>query len=389
MNRNGSGTSWMPDASPMFMYMKSKGNTSWMVHGSAFLRYNKQDVFNKGSRGGDKVDAPNWFMVMMNTKTGKRGLLHVSAMLSLDPLTVGKAGYPLLFQSGETFEGKRLVDRQHPHDLFAELSIGYTHMINRDIDVFGYFGYPGEPALSAPAFMHRVSAMNNPDAPLGHHWQDATHISFGVATGGFRYKNWKAEFSSFTGREPDENRYDFDKARFDSYSYRLSFNPSRNWALQASRGYIHSPESLEPDENVTRTTFSAMYTKPVGKRDQTLASTFVWGLNDKGHDHKEHSVLWENNLQLLKSAVYNRYEFVQKSPEELNLDENIFRDHRYNVHAFTLGYNHTVLPLKQVVVLAGLQGTVYFPADALKALYGSSPVAMQVYLQIRPSLHRH
>jgi hypothetical protein len=202
-----------------------------MFHGSLFLRYTNQDIFSAGSRGDDEFSAPNWFMTMMNRKIGEKGLLNATAMISLDRLTEGGNGYPLLFQSGETYKGEKLVDRQHPHDLFSALSIGYTQMLNKDIDITAYFGYPGEPALGATAFMHRVSAMNNPDAPLGHHWQDATHITFGVGTLGFRYKNFKAEGSIFTGREPDENRYNFDKARFDSYSYRLSFNPTENWDI--------------------------------------------------------------------------------------------------------------------------------------------------------------
>jgi hypothetical protein len=389
MTRNGSGTSWMPDSSPMYMYMKTSGNTNWMFHGALFMRYNKQDLFNKGSRGGGQFDAPNWFMGMMNKKVGRRGLINVNAMLTLDPLTVGESGYPLLFQSGETYNGKRLVDRQHPHDLFAELSIGYTYQLNKDLDVFGYFGYPGEPALNAPAFMHRISAMNNPDAPLGHHWQDATHITFGVATAGLRYKNVKAEFSSFTGREPDEERYGFDKMKFDSYSFRLSFNPHKNLALQASQGYINSPEAIAPEEDVARTTFSALYSKPLAKPNSFLASAFIWGHNRVDAHHKEHSFLLENNLQLNRNAIYHRYELVEKSAEELDLDHDVFNARNYDVHAFTLGYNRTLHSFRWIDIVAGSQGTVYFPAKQLKPLYGSAPLALQFYIQLRPRLHKH
>ena len=186
MTRNGSGTSWMPDESPMYGYMFHNKGWNMMVHGSIFPRYTNHDVFGKGSRGSSKWDAPNWFMLMGNHEAGARGLFNFNIMMSLDPLTEGKQGYPLLFQSGETYNGQPLVDRQHPHDLFSELSIGYTHTINDDADITGYLGYPGEPALGPPAFMHRTSAENNVDAPLGHHWQDATHITFGVATLGMR-----------------------------------------------------------------------------------------------------------------------------------------------------------------------------------------------------------
>ena len=68
----------------------------------------------------------------------------------------------------------------------------------------------GEPALGPVAFPHRVSAMPNPLAPITHHWFDATHIAYGVVTGGVYGNRWKAEASLFNGREPDENRTDFD-----------------------------------------------------------------------------------------------------------------------------------------------------------------------------------
>lgn len=187
MSRNGSGTGWNPGASPMYMWMRSAAKTDWMFHGNIFLRYTNQDIFSSGSRGDDEFSAPNWYMVMMNRKIGNKGLLNATAMVSVDRLTEGGSGYPLLFQSGETWRGQRLIDRQHPHDLFTGLSVAYTQMFTKDIDATLYFGYPGEPALGATTFMHRVSSMNNPDAPLGHHWQDATHITFGVATFGLRY----------------------------------------------------------------------------------------------------------------------------------------------------------------------------------------------------------
>jgi hypothetical protein len=320
MSRDGSGTSWMPDASPRYMHMVRKNKSMLMLHGNIFLRYTKQDLFNKGSRGGHHFDAPNWFMGMYNRYVGTKGLFNASAMISFDPLLVTQAGYPLLFQSGESYKGNKLVDRQHPHDLFSGLSIAYTQLLNKDADVLAYFGYPGEAALGPPTFMHRISAVNDPDAPLGHHWQDATHITFGVGTLGIRYRNFKLEGSIFTGREPDEDRYDFDKMRFDSYSYRLSFNPSKNWALQFSRGFIHSPELLEPDVNVTRTTASLVHSAWLNKEDKYLAQSLVWGMNHSSTGINEHSVLYEANLQLNKRAVYGRYEFAQKSASELDLE---------------------------------------------------------------------
>jgi hypothetical protein len=387
MNRNGSGTGWNPDVSPMYMRLKRSGKTDWMFHGNIFLRYTHTNVFNDDKRGEGDWSFPNWFMAMMNRKSGKRGLLNFTAMVSLDRLTDGGNGYPLLVQSGETWQGQPLVDRQHPHDLFSALSVGYTHMLSKDMDIFGYFGYPGEPAIGAPAFMHRVSSMNNPDAPLGHHWQDATHITFGVGTLGFRYKQFKVEGSIFTGREPDENRFDFDKARFDSYSYRLSYNPGKDWALQFSQGFIKEPEVLEPGVDVTRTTASALFTHVISKTNH-FSGAAIWGLNDKGEDHTEHSILVEGNYQVNKNAIFSRYEFVQKSSEEIGL-ENDLGPSKENVHAFSLGYNRIIWKNAAIDFVAGAKATLNVPSEALKTYYGNVPFGLQVYFQLRPSIHAH
>src|ERR1051326_8918033 len=386
MSRDGSGTSWMPDATPMYMYMWMKHRSMLMLHGNIFLRYIKQDLFNIGSRGGHHFDAPNWFMGMYNRYVGAKGLFNATAMMSLDPVTVTAAGYPLMFQSGEAYKGKKLVDRQHPHDLFSGLSIAYTQMLNKNADLFVYFGYPGEPALGPPAFMHRISAMNNPNAPLSHHWQDATHITFGVGTLGFRYRNFKVEGSIFSGREPDEHRYDFDKMRFDSYSYRLSFNPWSTLALQFSQGFIHSPESLEPQINITRTTASILYSRWLNGKNSNVTQSLIWGMNHSKNGGNKNSVLYEANLQLNKQAVYWKYEFVQKSSEELDLQTE-FGERNFNINAGTVGYNQTICKSSYFQLAAGAQATINFPPRALHTLYGKTPLGGELYLQMKPRIH--
>ena len=342
MTRNGSGTGWLPDASPMYGYMFHSRKWMYMLHGNVFLRYNHQDITRKGSRGNEKFDIPDWLMFMGQRTVGKHGLFHFSTMFSADAVT-GGSGYPLLFQSGEAYKGNPIVDRQHPHDLFSELSVAYTQELSKQVDLYVYAGYPGEPALGPVAFMHRPSALDNPDAPLSHHWADATHITFGVATIGIRYNNFKLEGSSFNGREPDDKRFNFDKPRFDSWSSRLSFNPSAKWALQVSHGFIKSPEALHPEENVHRTTASAIFSSELHNKS-SINATILWGLNKTAGHPSEKAVLAEASWHRQKLALYTRYEWVQKSVEELALDEASFgHDRLFPVNAFTIGFNHTVL----------------------------------------------
>ncbi|HEX8040953.1 MAG TPA: hypothetical protein VF490_17470 [Chryseosolibacter sp.] len=384
MNRNGSGTGWLPDASPMYGYMVHSGKWMYMLHGNLFIRYDHQDIGDKGLRGDSKIDAPNWFMAMGQRKAGQKGLFHFSAMFSLDPL-FGNEGYPLLFQTGETYRGKPLVDRQHPHNLFSELSIAYTQSFTKDLDAFVYLGYPGEPALGPVTFMHRPSSLNNPDSPLGHHWQDATHITFGVATVGFRYKIMKVDGSLFTGREPGEARYGFDKPRFDSYSYRLTINPSRSLSAQLSKAFLKSPEAIRPDEDVNRTTASLIHAMALDKDNSFLTSALIWGYNDSGDNHREHSLTLESNLQLDRFAAYGRFENIEKSAGELLISD--YDEHElFTINALTLGINYTFLRQCNTNFALGAQGTLYSADKRLDPVYGNNPKALEVYLRISPAI---
>lgn len=384
MNRDGSGTSWVPDATTMYGWMHHAGHWMYMVHGDVAFRYTDQDVFKTGSRGGAKWDAPNWIMGMAQRRVGAAGLLHFNLMMSLDRLTEGGGGYPLLFQTGESWKGVPLVDRQHPHDLFAEASVSYALALSKRSDLSLYVGYPGEPALGPVAFMHRPSAMYDPDAPLGHHWQDATHITFGVATLGYRLDDWKLEVSSFTGREPDENRYNFDKPRMDSYSARLSFAPSVHYSLQVSEGYIKSPEALEPGINVWRTTASALAGYSLSG-DRSLDVSLVWGMNKTPGDLPDHSVLLEGAYRVRTWAGYLRYEWVQKTGGELVLNPTEYAgSDLFSIHALTLGGNKTIATAGPVQMALGAQATLNRPDGRLDPVYGSTPVGAEVFLRVFP-----
>jgi hypothetical protein len=150
MSREGSGTSWLPDSSPMYGRMFMLGQDMLMLHGAVFPRYTNVST----RRGDDRIDAPNWLMGMFSHPLGDNAQLGLRLMMSLDPLTEGGRGYPLLFQSGESWHDQPLHDRQHPHDLFDELSLTYSQKFTQDFSSFVYFAYPGEPALGPPTFMH-------------------------------------------------------------------------------------------------------------------------------------------------------------------------------------------------------------------------------------------
>src|SRR5206468_444916 len=146
----------------------------------------------------------------------------------------------------------------------------------------------------------------------------------------------KIEGSIFTGREPDEDRYDFDRPRFDSFSGRISWNPTQNLALQVSHGYIKSPEELEPDLKQHRTTASAIYNLPLGN-DSNWSNSFVWGQNNTTHEGKSQSFLLETNYQRDRNTIYFRWERVEKSGHELVLRRSDL-ERIFPVSGYSLGF---------------------------------------------------
>lgn len=377
MQQEGSGTSWMPRSTPMYMWMKDLADWMMMIHGDVMPRFDNQG----GPRGDKKFDAPNMEMLMLHHPVGSDGRFSVLTMFSLDPVTEGGVGYPLLFQTGETWHDKKLVDRQHPHDLFAELALAYSQRFTDNLAGLVYFGYPGEPALGPPTFMHRSSAMSTPDAPISHHWMDATHITFGVATASLSWNQWKLEGSYFNGREPDENRDDFDKLQLNSYSGRLTYNPMDDLSFQVSNGFIKDPEGDSID--LVRTTASAIYTKNWGDGNW-WSSTIAWGENHEVNAERLQSFLIESEYRFSGWAPYLRAEYVEKSNHELDLPGN--PDTYYPLKQFTLGLTRNVLNITDFEIEFGVQGAYYFVPEQLKAIYSEHPISYEVFLSIHPAL---
>src|SRR5438046_8580099 len=224
-----SGTSWQPLSTPHTAWMWRSGSWNLVAHGVLFLTYNQQG----GPRGAGKLESVNWLMFDEQRKLG-RGSLEFRQMLSAEPLTAPHGGFRELFQTGETYHSQPLVDMQHPHDVFGELTVTYNLPVTEHTSLLFYGGPAGEPALGPVAYVHRSSAAELPAAPLGHHVQDSTHISYGVLTSGLTIHNFRIEGSLFNGREPDENRATIDFAPLHSWSTRASFNAGQNWSMQYS-----------------------------------------------------------------------------------------------------------------------------------------------------------
>jgi len=384
MGQMASGTSWQPASTRMNMLHKSSGDWLLMFHYNAFVGVNSQG----GPRGVTKFESANWFMPMAFRKVGP-GTLELRGMFSFEPFTFPPGGSPLLFQTGETYKGRPIIDAQHPHDLFMELSASYTVPVGDRATWFAYLGYPGEPALGPTAFMHRASASENSSAALSHHLQDSSHISFGVFTTGFTYRWFKLEGSVFNGREPDENRYNFEAHRWNSRSARLSFAPNSNWSMQISYGLLRDPEPLEPG-NVRRTTASVSYNKPLTRGN--WATSLIWGRNHENHGGEIFNLngyVAESTVNFLdKNYLYTRLELVDKNALLRDADRALLgiTDHHpsFRIGAYTFGGARDFYTTEKLRVALGGDATFYSKPAVLDAIYGGNPVSYRVFLRFRP-----
>jgi hypothetical protein len=373
--REASGTSWQPESSPHTGIHQMDGEWMTMFHGDVNLIYDHQG----GARGDDKTFSSSMLM-LMGQRSLAGGTFGLRGMASADPF-MGKSGYPLLLQTGETANGQdHLVDRQHPHDLFMELAATYSHPVSARSSVFGYVGLPGEPALGPPAFMHRLSSGDNPEAPITHHWLDSTHIAYGVVTLGYIVDRFKIEGSLFRGREPDEHRYDIETGTLDSTAIRLSYNPNRDWSLQVSRGHIKSPEQLEPDINVNRTTASATYNRTLGA--DNWQTTLAWGRNAASNGISTDAYLLESALTFFKvHTLFGRLERAEKN--ELFEPGSPLAEETFRVWKLSLGYVNDFASTRHLKFgLGGLVSKYSLPAE-LDSFYGSDPTSYMIFVRMK------
>ena len=372
MERESSGTSWQPDASEHMGLHVMSGDWSLMAHGVLNLVYDHQG----GPRGDDKAFASGMLMGMASRPIGN-GTLQFKAMLSPDPL-MGKSGYPLLLASGETANGRdRLIDRQHPHDFFMELSGSLSQNIGPKSSVFLYAGLPGEPAFGPPAFMHREAIMDSPEAPISHHWVDSTHITFGVLTAGLVFDRAKVEVSRFNAREPDQRRWNIETGPLDSTSVRLSWNPSRTLSLQGSWAHFKDPEQLEPGVDQKRLSASALWASEIAP-GWKLAGTLAWGRKTV-HGHNDDAYVTEASLKHAGWTLFGRVE-ITENRELIDIEDGP----AYRVGKVSLGVIRDFKVAEHFSLGVGGLFSLNFVPDGLVPLYGGqNPTGTMGFVRLK------
>jgi hypothetical protein len=354
-----------------------------MVHAFAFLTYNHQ----AGPSGDQDFESQNHFMGMA-IRRWAGGKLSLLGTLSLEPATIPARGSPELFQRGETYQGVLLIDRQHPHDFFIELAAAWERTIlDGGASLRLELAPVGEPALGPVSYPHRLSASENPQAPLSHHNQDSTHISYDVVSARLTAGIVSLEGSGFHGSEPDENRWNIQAGKIDSYSGRLTLRPLPELSVQLSAGHLEHPEAIEPGDQ-TRVTASASYERslPGGY----VAATVATGRNQTA-DGPEWGTLFEwvwkfGNANFL----FGRLESVDRDVYELEhkrqRPEGVPHQ-RTRVGAATFGYVRNFPGLGAVESGVGGSLTAYRFASRLDPVYGGAPVSFNVFVRLRYGTH--
>ena len=366
----GSGTARNPGAEGMMRGLHlATGDWMVMLHGYAFATYTDQG----GPRGRDMGFVTSMAMLSAAHDLTPETHLQLRTMLSLDPL-IGPRGYPNLFATGETANGRDpLIDRQHPHDLFMELSARIDRDVAPGTSLFLYGGPVAEPALGPSAFMHRASAEYQPLSPITHHWFDSTHISYGVVTAGVAATHWQIEASGFRGREPDQHRWNIETPGLDSWSVRATWNPKAHWSAQVSHGHITSPEQLEPFTNEARTTASVQYA------GGGLSALAAFSAKNKLPGRTLTAFLGELSWDFApRETVFGRIENVANDELFPDLLDPL-RGAKYRISLFEAGYAHRLRLTRDTGVALGGALGVYAKPGALDAAYGRFPVNASVF----------
>jgi hypothetical protein len=383
-----SGTSIEPKATSESGSMVHASLGSWtvMFHANAFL----VSIQQTGPRGRDKVFSSNWMMPMLARTWGRQSITF-RPMVSFEPATVTYRRYPALFLSGETAYGIPIVDAQHPHDFIMELAGRYDLRFGEKAGLFLYGGPVGDPALGPTAFPHRASASESVLAIGGHHQQDATHISNSVITVGVTGGPIQLEASTFHGRESNENRWNFDGGKPDSFATRLSASAGNNLSGQFSIGRINSREPLEPDVDTIRTTSSIQHFVTLGSGH--IASSLIWGRNK---DLTHHGPRIFNSYAFESTVKFKNRNWVWTRIENMDRDARILvgetraaleveEDPIGRVQAYTLGYERDLpVGISFLNVGLGAQVTTYGMPPAVKAVYGEHAKSFVVFLRLRP-----
>lgn len=353
----------------------------WMVHGNAFLVQPKEE----GPRGRNQFYSPNMLNADIGTTVGDLQYINLNLMLTFEKWTFPDAGAPLLLQIGEEREnGQPYIDGQHPHSSpIMGLTISDTVSLGGKDHFKIYFSPRGQATDGPIFFMHRMTGMLNPDAPLGHHiGQDVSHISSTVIGTSLRVYKFTLEASAFHGEEPEPTKTDLPLGKPDSSAMRFVYEYSENLYAMASFATVKEPEHDQPDIDKVNRYSASVYSHLKADNGLNFHNTFLFGMTnfyDRISKLRSFGDEFLINRTDLPHNGWGRIELLERGGTQLAIPG--VSDVKW-VTALTLGYTFDFYKTHALKFSVGGSLTRDFIPGVFEAAYGSDPLSGKVFFQI-------
>jgi hypothetical protein len=252
--------------------------------------------------------------------------LRLLATINLEGLTIPDGELTL----GDWGEG--FIDRRHPHTYIHELTVALDDALGgRDgplrvslVAGKGFAPFGTDDPMSRPVLRY----------PVNHHLAQILERAIGVV--GVRLGPAMAEVGLFNGDEPERPGQWPRVSRFgDSWSGRLTVEPTTGLEVQGSHASVHSPEhrgGAGTDQN--KWSLSTRWSRPIG--NVPVYGMVEWARTSEADGFFVfQSVLAEGAWTLGRSRLHYRFERTDRPEEERT--SSLFRSRRPHFENSILG----------------------------------------------------
>ncbi len=355
-------------------------------------RFNVFGVFSavQGLRGVNQFAAPNMFMIDAGSTIGTRQFINLDLMGTTELWTYSQHGYPELLQVGEErSDGTAFVDAQHPHSSpIMGLTLSDTITIDQAKTLKLFLAPRGESTDGPIALMHRVSARDNPDAPLGHHvGQDVGHISSTVVGAQLNLGTWVVEASAFNGTEPEPTHVDLPIGPLNSEALRITYLLASQHRIMASIAQVDQTDPIYPG-TTSATRLSASIYDHLLLGSGSLDHSFIVGsITRRPRPSTLNSFLDEGTWKHNTFDIWGRVEVLQRLASELEMPTaSVMGDEKRWVSAFTVGYTHWSAWHPKLGFGVGTSLTMdVLPSEWVTAYGRRTPLTARLIFQLRGS----
>jgi hypothetical protein len=330
------------------------------------------------------------FMLDVGRAVGSRHFLNLDSMGTTELWTYPYRGYPLLLQIGEErSDGTPYIDAQHPHSSpIMGLTLSDTVTLGDSSTVKPFFAPRGGSTDGPIGFMHRESARDNPDAPLGHHvGQDVGHISSTVLGAQLSLGQVTLEASAFNGTEPQPMKVDLPLGPLNSEAFRITYAFRPTHSVMASVARVEQQDATYPGTNSATRLSASLYDRFALTGWSVDHSLIVGGIDRYPNSTSETSLLDEAVFQKGSSDVWGRVEVLQRLASELaipNASPTGQGDDKRWVSSLTLGYTRWTALDGSVQFGLGTSLTLDVIPGEWAGAYGSrTPVTVRLIVQVR------